>query len=136
MPSAKAMIIDIPPARVDPDTSVFSSMTPSSPGARFPEVLDKLGVQAQTRDQRHGGWTRFRALLPMPIRAGRNIRDEIRLILVDAEMPEMDGYVLTKNIKSDPRFQKGAGGHAFFAVVGSQPGDGQGHRCRCLRGQI
>ncbi len=28
----------------------------------------------------------------------------MNLILVDAEMPEMDGYVLTKNIKSDPRF--------------------------------
>lgn len=36
---------------------------------------------------------------------GRNIRDDIRLILVDAEMPEMDGYVLTKNVKSDPRFE-------------------------------
>ena len=24
--------------------------------------------------------------------------------MVDAEMPEMDGYVLTRNIKSDPRF--------------------------------
>ena len=29
----------------------------------------------------------------------------MRLILVDAEMPEMDGYVLTKNIKSDSRFE-------------------------------
>jgi two-component system chemotaxis response regulator CheV len=26
------------------------------------------------------------------------------LILVDAEMPEMDGYVLTRNIKTDSRF--------------------------------
>jgi two-component system chemotaxis response regulator CheV len=32
------------------------------------------------------------------------LRDDVRLILVDAEMPEMDGYVLTKNIKNDPRF--------------------------------
>ena len=36
---------------------------------------------------------------------GRNLRDEVSVILVDAEMPEMDGYVLTKNIKSDPRFR-------------------------------
>ena len=33
------------------------------------------------------------------------MRDEVRLILVDAEMPEMDGYVLTKNIKADSRFK-------------------------------
>ena len=31
--------------------------------------------------------------------------EEVNLILVDAEMPEMDGYVLTKNIKNDPRFE-------------------------------
>jgi two-component system chemotaxis response regulator CheV len=35
---------------------------------------------------------------------GRNLREEVSLIMVDAEMPEMDGYVLTKNIKSDSRF--------------------------------
>jgi two-component system chemotaxis response regulator CheV len=28
----------------------------------------------------------------------------IQLILTDVEMPEMDGYVLTKHIKSDARF--------------------------------
>ena len=36
---------------------------------------------------------------------GRSVSDEVDLILVDAEMPEMDGYVLTKNIKSDSRFE-------------------------------
>jgi two-component system chemotaxis response regulator CheV len=35
---------------------------------------------------------------------GASLRDDVRLILVDAEMPEMDGYVLTKHIKSDSRF--------------------------------
>ncbi|MOA52363.1 hypothetical protein D3C78_1756520 [compost metagenome] len=32
------------------------------------------------------------------------MHDNLKLILVDAEMPEMDGYVLTKLIKSDARF--------------------------------
>ena len=32
------------------------------------------------------------------------LRDDVKLILVDAEMPEMDGYVLTRHIKSDARF--------------------------------
>ena len=31
-------------------------------------------------------------------------RSSLQLILTDAEMPEMDGYVLTRCIKSDPRF--------------------------------
>ena len=39
-----------------------------------------------------------------PSHTGRSLRDEVNVILVDAEMPEMDGYVLTKSIKSDKRF--------------------------------
>ena len=35
---------------------------------------------------------------------GVKVRDLIQLVLTDVEMPEMDGYILTKNIKSDPRF--------------------------------
>ena len=35
---------------------------------------------------------------------GRKVKDLVQLVLTDVEMPEMDGYILTKNIKSDPRF--------------------------------
>ena len=35
---------------------------------------------------------------------GRDIKNEISLILTDVEMPEMDGYVLTRKIKADNRF--------------------------------
>jgi len=35
---------------------------------------------------------------------GQKVTDFIQLILTDVEMPEMDGYVLTRHIKSDPRF--------------------------------
>jgi two-component system chemotaxis response regulator CheV len=36
--------------------------------------------------------------------AGKNLHEQIQVILTDAEMPEMDGYVLTQHIKSDHRF--------------------------------
>lgn len=49
----------------------------------------------------------------------------MRLILVDAEMPEMDGYVLTKHIKADSRFDGILPAYAFFLVFGSQPSHGQ-----------
>lgn len=50
-------------------------------------------------------WTRLSGMAAHCQQLGRDLREEISAILVDAEMPEMDGYVLTKNIKSDPRFQ-------------------------------
>jgi two-component system chemotaxis response regulator CheV len=35
---------------------------------------------------------------------GELLSSRLHLILTDAEMPEMDGYVLTRNIKADARF--------------------------------
>jgi two-component system chemotaxis response regulator CheV len=32
------------------------------------------------------------------------LRERLGVVLVDAEMPEMDGYVLTQHIKADTRF--------------------------------
>jgi two-component system chemotaxis response regulator CheV len=36
---------------------------------------------------------------------GKSMRDQMQVILTDAEMPAMDGYVLTQNIKNDKRFE-------------------------------
>jgi two-component system chemotaxis response regulator CheV len=35
---------------------------------------------------------------------GKKPKDLIYLVLTDVEMPEMDGYILTKTIKTDPVF--------------------------------
>jgi len=35
---------------------------------------------------------------------GKPVNELVSLVLTDIEMPEMDGYILTKTIKSDPRF--------------------------------
>jgi two-component system chemotaxis response regulator CheV len=36
---------------------------------------------------------------------GKTIRDKVALVLTDLEMPEMDGFTLTRNIKQDARFK-------------------------------
>lgn len=36
--------------------------------------------------------------------SGRPLKDLLHLVLTDVEMPEMDGFMLTKCIKTDPRF--------------------------------
>ena len=35
---------------------------------------------------------------------GKSIKDKVSLVLTDLEMPEMDGFTLTRKIKQDPRF--------------------------------
>lgn len=69
------------------------------------EVLDKLGVKHKHAQNGLEAWTRLSGMAAHATQSGRSVREEVNLILVDAEMPEMDGYVLTKNIKSDPRFE-------------------------------
>ena len=53
-------------------------------GKRAWEELQKLAAQAEAR--------------------GIELKSMLHLILTDIEMPEMDGYMLTKSINSDPRF--------------------------------
>lgn len=72
---------------------------------KIAEVLDKLGVKHKHALNGLEAWTRLSGMAAHCQQLGRSVRDEVNLILVDAEMPEMDGYVLTKNIKSDPRFE-------------------------------
>ncbi|MPM98789.1 Chemotaxis protein CheV [bioreactor metagenome] len=100
----EALVVDILPAQVDPDTSVFFVDDSVVARRKISEVLDKLGVRHKHATNGMEAWTRLQGLAAHASQMGRNIRDDVRLILVDAEMPEMDGYVLTKNIKSDPRF--------------------------------
>ncbi|MDD2740834.1 MAG: chemotaxis protein [Rhodocyclaceae bacterium] len=101
----EAMIVDIAPARVDPDTSVFFVDDSVVARRKIAEVLDKLGVRHKHATNGMEAWTRLQGIAAHCVQSGANIRDEIRLLLVDAEMPEMDGYVLTKNVKSDSRFE-------------------------------
>ena len=68
------------------------------------EVLDKLAVKHKHAQNGMEAWTRLSGMAAHAQQTGHSVHDELDLILVDAEMPEMDGYVLTKNIKSDHRF--------------------------------
>ncbi len=68
-------------------------------------TLDKMGVQYISHVNGASAWAEVERLATLCQEQGRDIQDEIQLVLTDVEMPEMDGYVLTQNIKSDPRTQ-------------------------------
>ncbi|MCK9387854.1 MAG: chemotaxis protein [Sulfuritalea sp.] len=71
---------------------------------KIAEVMDKLGVKHKHAQNGMEAWTRLSGMATHSQQTGESLSDEVNLILVDAEMPEMDGYVLTKHIKSDSRF--------------------------------
>ena len=71
---------------------------------KIAEVLDKMGIKHIQAANGMEAWDRLKAMADTAQSTGANLHDQIQVILTDAEMPEMDGYVLTQNIKSDRRF--------------------------------
>ena len=71
---------------------------------KIAEVLDKMGVKHIQANNGQEAWERLRAMADTAQNAGTDLHNQIQVILTDAEMPEMDGYVLTQNIKTDSRF--------------------------------
>lgn len=71
---------------------------------KITEVLDKLGVKHKHAINGLEAWTRLQGIAAHAQQTRARLSEEVELILVDAEMPEMDGYVLTRNLKSDSRF--------------------------------
>ena len=68
-------------------------------------TLDKMGVKYISNVNGAEAWTKLNNIAEDCKERGSSIRDEIQLVLTDVEMPEMDGYVLTQKIKSDPRLK-------------------------------
>jgi two-component system chemotaxis response regulator CheV len=72
---------------------------------KIAEVLDKMGVKHIQANNGDEAWERLRAMADAAQATGADLRDQIQVILTDAEMPQMDGYVLTQHVKSDRRFE-------------------------------
>ena len=61
----------------------------------LPYIMCKTGKEA---------WDKLQAISDKAEAEGKTVGDKIALVLTDLEMPEMDGFTLTRNIKQDPRF--------------------------------
>lgn len=61
-----------------------------------PYIMTKTGKEA---------WERLQTMSQQAHSEGKTIRDKVALVLTDLEMPEMDGFTLTRNIKQDARFK-------------------------------
>lgn len=68
------------------------------------KTLEALGVKYMFATNGKEAWQELQKVANRADVLQQPVRDYIQLILTDVEMPEMDGYVLTRNIKADSRF--------------------------------
>jgi two-component system chemotaxis response regulator CheV len=72
--------------------------------SQIERTMNALGIRSISTVNGRMAWDELRKLADHADASGKKVADLVQLILTDVEMPEMDGYILTKNIKSDPRF--------------------------------
>lgn len=68
------------------------------------QTLDAMGVRYVGSANGRQAWDELKKVAAHADATGRRVADLVSLVLTDVEMPEMDGYILTKHIKSDRRF--------------------------------
>lgn len=70
------------------------------------KTLDAMNVRWVSAINGGQAWEELERIAAAATAANRPISDFVNLILTDVEMPELDGYMLTRRIKNDPRFAK------------------------------
>lgn len=86
------------------NSTVFFADDSSVARNQIQRTLDAMQVPYVASVNGRQAWEELDRIASYAIAHGRSVRDTVALVLTDVEMPEMDGYILTKKIKSDPRF--------------------------------
>jgi two-component system chemotaxis response regulator CheV len=88
-----------------PNKTIFFADDSSVARKQIERTLDAMEVKYISAINGRQAWDELQRLAAQAEAANIPMTDIIQLILTDVEMPEMDGYVLTKFIKSDQRFK-------------------------------
>ncbi len=66
--------------------------------------LNSLGISFIMTHSGKEAWERLQSLAMQAKSEGKSVKDKVALLLTDLEMPEMDGFTLTRNVKADVQF--------------------------------
>lgn len=85
--------------------TVFFADDSSVARKQIERTLDALEVNHLSAINGLDAWEELQRIAGQADASHTPMRDVVQVVLTDVEMPEMDGYVLTRKIKSDPRFK-------------------------------
>ncbi len=86
------------------DRTVFFADDSSVARHQIARTLDAMGVKYIAAINGRQAWQELSKMADYADATHTQVRDMVQVILTDVEMPEMDGYMLTRKIKSDKRF--------------------------------
>jgi len=86
------------------DRTVFFCDDSAIARKQIEKTLQAMGTHYHVANNGRQAWESLLKIAEQAEAAHLPVSHFIQVILTDVEMPEMDGYILTKNIKSDPRF--------------------------------
>ncbi|SDC74650.1 two-component system, chemotaxis family, response regulator CheV [Cupriavidus sp. YR651] len=102
---------DVDPATVGPalnlrpGTKVLAADDSALARGLIENGLKAMGVQVVMTKTGQEAWEMLGSIADQAASHGKTVRDEIALVLTDLEMPEMDGFTLTRKIKADARLK-------------------------------
>ncbi|MFN3751718.1 MAG: chemotaxis protein [Thiobacillus sp.] len=104
-PQAVAEDIDTE-VRLRPGTLILAADDSLSARTLIEQGLEIMGLPYLMCKNGKEAWDQLHDIAAKEESEGRTVHDRIALVLTDLEMPEMDGFTLTRNIKQNPRFAK------------------------------
>lgn len=90
-----------PQLKLPPGTIIMAADDSGTARMMIEQGLQAMGAPYFMAKTGKEAWDRLQAMSAQAQTEGKTIKDKVALVLTDLEMPEMDGFTLTRNIKQD-----------------------------------
>ncbi len=94
-----------PKLKLKPGTIILAADDSFVARTLIEQELQALHAPYEMTKSGKEAWDRLNAIARSAEAEGKTVADRVSLVLTDLEMPEMDGFTLTRNIKQDPKLK-------------------------------
>jgi two-component system chemotaxis response regulator CheV len=103
-PPLQLQLANTSPQALAPGRKLFFVDDSAFARNQLKQILDQIGVQSDFAVNGQKAWAQLDAMAKAAEAIGRRLEETLPIIITDIEMPEMDGFKLTRMIKADRRF--------------------------------